>query len=184
LQEESAELRRILERCLAAFVDAGTFGLSLDGLASEAGISKRMLIHYFGHREMIEEGAMALLEDRLRGQFSPGAFPRGAAPEVVVGALWDRTATPGARGVLLLVMDLSRRAWRGSERAKAFYAEQQKLWVRLLLRYLPDRATVDDVLQSFQGAVLAYLITGDPAPGRRTLMRIVAKSRRPRRRRA
>jgi AcrR family transcriptional regulator len=184
LQDDRTELQRILDRCLTAFVDAGTLDLSLDGLAREAGISKRMLIHYFGHRETIEEGAMALLEERLRAQFSPGAFPRGAAPEAVVGALWDRTTAPGARGVLLLVMDLSRRAWRGSERAKAFYAGQQKLWVRLLLRYLPDRATADDVLQSFQGAVLAYLITGDPGPGRRALMRIVSTPRRPGRRHA
>jgi hypothetical protein len=114
----------------------------------------------------------------ISNTLGPRALPRGVALEVVVGTLWDRTTTPNARGVLLLVMDLSRRAWRGSERAKAFYAGQQKLWVRLLLQFLPNRATVDEVLQSFQGAVLAYLITGDPAPGRRALMRIVSKTRR------
>jgi hypothetical protein len=43
------------------------------------------------------------------------------------------------------------------------------------LRYLPDKNTVEDVLQSFQGAVLAYLITGDPEPGRRMLNRLCAK---------
>jgi hypothetical protein len=50
-----------------------------------------------------------------------------------------------------------------------------RVWVELLLRYLPDKNTVEDVLQSFQGAVLAYLITGDPEPGRRTLDRLCAK---------
>jgi len=69
-------------------------------------------------------------------------------------------------------MDLPRRAWKGSARAKAFYAEQQRLWVQLLMRFLPNRLAVEEVLQLFQGAVLAYLITGDPEPGRRSLDRI------------
>ena len=70
-------------------------------------------------------------------------------------------------------MDLSKRAWSGSKRAKAFYQEQQRLWIELLTRFLPDCATVEEVLQAFQGAVLAFLITGDREPGRGALMRIL-----------
>ena len=110
----------LLQRCLAAFVQAGTIDLSLDQLANTVGISKRMLVHYFGGRENIEEGAMALLEEKLRSQFAPQSFPPVVSPETVVTALWEQTTAPQARGVLLLVMDLSRRAWNGSERAKAF----------------------------------------------------------------
>jgi AcrR family transcriptional regulator len=167
-------LATLTERCLGAFVRSGTLELSLDHLASVVGISKRMLIHYFGKREAIEERAMALLEDRLRVQFAPENFPSGVDLGKVVQALWDRTTHPDSRGVLLLLMDLSRRAWNGSPRAKSFYEEQQRLWADLLLRYLPDKKGVDDVLQTFQGSVLAYLITGDPKPGRRTLTRICA----------
>jgi hypothetical protein len=94
-----------------------------------------------------------------------------------VTALWKRTTAPEAKGVLLLVMDLSRRAWNGSARAKAFYAEQQRLWVQLLMKFLPDQPTVEEVLQLFQGAVLAYLITGDPEPGMRSLTRIFSSRR-------
>ena len=36
-----------------------------------------------------------------------------------------------------------------------------------------DRAIVEEVLQAFQGAVLAFLVTGDGKPGRRALMRIL-----------
>lgn len=168
----------ILERCLAAFVAAGTLDLSLDQLAARVGTSKRMLIHYFGGKEAIELKAIAQLEDRLRAQFAPEAFPAGATPEQVVAALWERTTAPAARGVLLLVMDVSRRAWNGSARARAFYAGQQRLWVELLLKFIPDRATVESVLQVFQGAVLAYLITGDPEAGRRALMRALRAPRR------
>jgi hypothetical protein len=75
--------------------------------------------------------------------------------------------------VLLLVMDLSKRAWSGSKRARLFYAEQQRLWIELLMRYLPDGPTVEEVLQTFQGAVLAFLVTGDGELGRRVLMRIL-----------
>jgi AcrR family transcriptional regulator len=172
---ETTDLTDLTESCLGAFVRSGTLDLSLDQLAREVGISKRMLVHYFGGRDAIEERAMTLLENRLRAQFAPENFPAGVGIQVVIHELWDRTTNPQSKGVLLLVMDLSRRAWNGSPRATSFYQEQQRLWVELLSRYLPDKNTVEDVLQSFQGAVLAYLITGDPEPGRRTLDRLCEK---------
>jgi hypothetical protein len=134
-----------------------------------------MLVHYFGGRDAIEERAMELLENRLRVQFDPRNFPSGVDLRTVIQALWDRATNPESKGVLLLVMDLSRRAWNGSARARSFYEEQQRLWVELLLRYSPDKKTIEDVLQTFQGAVLVYLISGDPEPGRRTLDRICAR---------
>ncbi len=149
--------------------------LSLDQLANSVGISKRMLIHYFGSRESLEEQAMTLLEERLRDQFAPQNFPAGVSLESVLQALWDRSTNPSSKGVLLLVMDLSRRAWNGSARAKAFYEKQQYLWEELLLEYLPDPIAVRDILQSFQGAVLRYLITGDSEPGRRMMSRLCTK---------
>lgn len=175
-QQEKRKIDReeLLDRCLKAFIQEGTLDLSLDDLAGMVGVSKRMLVHYFGGRESIEHSAMGRLEDRLRAQFAPESFPPGASPETVVMALWDRTTAPQAKGVLLLVMDLSRRAWNGSTRARAFYDEQQRLWIELLLKFIPDRTTVEEILQLFQGAVLAYLITGDSGPGRRSLMRVLA----------
>jgi len=170
----------LVVRCLAAFIKAGTIDLSLDQLSDQVGISKRMLVHYFGSRESLEEQAMTLLEERLRAQFEPESFPRGVSAQTVLLTLWERTTAPAARGVLLLVMDLSRRAWSGSARARAFYAEQQRLWVELLMKFLPNRTAVEEVLQLFQGAVLAYLITGDPEPGKRSLLRFFA--RRPKKR--
>jgi AcrR family transcriptional regulator len=158
-------------RCLAAFIQAGTFDLSLDRLAKSVKISKRMLVHYFGDREAIEENAMTLLEEKLRAQFAPKLFPTSSSIEDVLALLWKQTTDPKSRGALLLVMDVSRRAWNGSKRAQAFYAEQQRLWVQLLMTFLPNRAAVEEVLQRFQGSVLAYLVTGDPEPGRRSLSR-------------
>lgn len=175
------DLNQLLERCLAAFVEAGTLDLSLDQLARKLGTSKRMLVHYFGGRSHLEEQAMTRLEEKLRAQFSPEQFPQDAALASVVTALWERTTAPQSKGVLMLVMDLSRRAWKGSKRAKAFYTEQQRLWVELLLKFLPNRLAVEHLLQVFQGAVLAYLITGDPKPGRRALMSTLANRKRPNR---
>jgi AcrR family transcriptional regulator len=175
VRHKKASVDQLLDRCLTAFVEAGTLDLSLEQLAKKAGTSKRMLVHYFGGRERIEEKSMTLLEDRLRASFAPETFPAGIGPEVVLAALWQRTTAPQARGVLLLVMYLSRRAWNGSKRAKAFYDEQQRLWVELLLRYLPNRAAVEEILQLFQGAVLAFLITGDPAPGKRAVLNAIKK---------
>ena len=172
-RRKKPDLDALLDRCLAAFVKAGTLDVSLDQLARKAGSSKRMLVHYFGGRQNIEEQAITRLENRLRTQFVPEAFPPGATAQAVVSALWDRTTAPQSRGVLLLVMDLSKRAWSGSKRAKQFYAEQQRLWIKLLMRFLPDRPTAEEVLQTFQGAVLAFLVTGDREPGRRAVMRIL-----------
>jgi len=176
-RQKKAGQEELLQRCLAAFVKSGTIDLSLDQLANSVGISKRMLVHYFGDRENIEEKAMSLLEERLRALFAPESFPLGVSPETIVTTLWEQTTAPESNGVLRLVMDLSRRAWNGSTRAKAFYAEQQRLWMQLLMKFLPDQPTAEEVLQLFQGAVLAYLITGDPEPGRRSLTRIFSSRR-------
>jgi AcrR family transcriptional regulator len=173
-RERGANQGEILERCLGAFIQAGTLDLSLDHLAQQVGVSKRMLVHYFGGRERLEHGAMERLETRLRAQFMPAAFPVGVSPEAVILSLWERTTAPASRGVLLLVMDLSRRAWNGSMRARAFYEEQQRLWEDLLQHYIADREDVLEMLQLFQGAVLAYLVTGNPEPGRQALRRLAA----------
>ena len=174
-QEEIPKRGALVGRCLAAFVASGTLELSLDRLAAKVGVSKRMLVHYFGGRETIEEQAMTLLEERLRAQFAPDAFPPGVTIEQVVAALWERTTAPQSAGVLRLTMDLSRRAWNGSARAKAFYEEQRRLWTRLLMTYLPDESAVEELLQLFQGAVLAFLVTGDAAAGRRALLATLAR---------
>jgi AcrR family transcriptional regulator len=163
----------LLDRCLKAFVQAGTLDVSLDQLARRVGISKRMLVHYFGGRQDIEEGAIALLEARLRAQFAPEQFSPGAAPQEVLRALWDQTTKPESRGVLLLAMDLSKRAWSGSGRAKRFYDGQQKLWIELLTRFIAEPAVAEEVLQTFQGAVLAFLITGDRDVGWRAIVRVL-----------
>jgi len=68
-RKPKSEIDQLTGRCLAAFVEAGSLDLSLDHLAAKVGISKRMLIHYFGSRENLEEAAFALLEERLRATF-------------------------------------------------------------------------------------------------------------------
>ena len=174
LKTTQAEFDEVIGRCLAAFIQAGTLELSLDQIAVQVGISKRMLIHYFGGREAVEERAMSSLEDHLRAQFAPDQFASGVSFAAVVAALWERTTAPESRGVLLLVMDLSRRAWSGAPKAQAFYAEQQRLWVELLLGFTEDRSKIEDVLQLFQGAVQAFLISGNAEPGRLALERLAS----------
>ena len=174
-RKEKAEIGELTSRCLAAFTRSGTLDLSLDRLAAKVGVSKRMLIHYFGSRDELEEQVFALLEERLRVQFSAELFPPGATLLTAVMALWNRSTAPESRGALRVVMDATRRAWSGSARGKAFYVEQQRLWVELLLKFLPDPAAVEELLQLLQGAVLVYLVTGDREPGRRALTRMILR---------
>jgi AcrR family transcriptional regulator len=171
----SGDRDQLLERCLAAFTQEGTLDLSLDLLAKKVGSSKRMLIHYFGSRKNLEEMVMARLEERLRDRFGAGSFPAGTTLRAVVTALWEQTTSAQSRGVLRLIMDVTRRGWSGSEGAKAFYEEQQRLWVELLQEFLSDAAAGESLLQLFQGAVLVYLVTGDRELGRRALDRFILK---------
>jgi AcrR family transcriptional regulator len=173
LQKKSkSEIDEISGRCLAAFVEAGSLDLSLDHLAAKVGVSKRMLIHYFGSRENLEEAAFALLEERLRATFRAELFSPGSTLQTVITALWEQSTAASSRGTLLVAMDATRRAWSGTERAKAFYEEQQRLWVELLANFLPDPAAIEELLQLFQGAILAYLVTGDREMGKRALIRM------------
>jgi AcrR family transcriptional regulator len=174
-----ADRDQLLDRCLAAFVKAGTLDLSLDKLAGMVGSSKRMLIHYFRGREPIEELAMTRLEERLREQFRADVLPKGITLHKVMTLLWEMTSRPEARGALLLVMNVTQRAWSGSKRAREFYRRQQRLWSDMLLAFCSDRLTVEAVLQLFQGATLTYLVTGDRKPGLRAIERFFkAKTRR------
>jgi AcrR family transcriptional regulator len=177
-KKDQSTRERLLEACLAALLHAGTLDLSLDALAKSAKTSKRMLIHYFGTREALEEFAMSLLEDRLRARFRAGAFPAGTPLRTVVGILWDQLTAPQSRGILQLTMDLTRRSWTariesGSARGQRFFEEQQRLWSEMLRDFLPDPVAVETLLQLFQGAALVYLVTGDRDRGRRALDRFI-----------
>jgi AcrR family transcriptional regulator len=174
-RSELRNLGQLVESCLAAFIAAGTLDLSLDHLARAVGTSKRMLIHYLGSREILEQKTFALLEDRLRDRFNVSGFSPSDSLTTVVSALWDQLTAPQSRGTLLLIMDVSRRGWSGSERAKAFYAEQQRRWVDLLSKFLPDAQAVEELLLLFQGAILVYLVTGDSEKGKRALERMLRR---------
>jgi AcrR family transcriptional regulator len=163
----------LLEACLSAFLRAGTLDLSLDALAKAAKTSKRMLIHYFGSREALEELAMARLEDRLRARFRTGTFPAGTPLRTFVLILWNQLTAPQSRGILQLTMDLTRRSWSGSARGKCLFVEQQRLWSEMLHPLLPDAVAVETLLQLFQGAAFVYLVTGDRERGRRALDRFL-----------
>jgi AcrR family transcriptional regulator len=170
---------QLLESCLAAFLRAGTLDLSLDKLAEAAKSSKRMLVHYFGTRESLEEMAMSRLEERLRARFHAGAFPPGTPLRSVVKVLWEQLTAPQSRGALLLTMNLTRRSWSGSERGKRFFEEQQRLWAEMLREFLPDPVAVQTLLQLFQGAALVYLVTGDKDRGWQALDRLVGMETHP-----
>jgi AcrR family transcriptional regulator len=178
-QKKSIDLDPLTERCLDAFIQAGTLDLSLDHLAEKVATSKRMLIHYFGDRQNLEETVMARLEDRLRHRFQISPLPPGISLHAVVSLLWEQSTNAQSRGVLQLIMDVTRRGWSGSPRAKAFYQEQQRLWVELLMKFLPDAPAVEALLQLFQGALLVYLVTGDHEQGRRALARMTLKENNP-----
>jgi len=49
----------------------------------------------------------------------------------------------------------------------------------LLMKFISDPLAVEELLQLFQGAVLAFLISGDPEPGRRAFTHFFSDHRTP-----
>jgi AcrR family transcriptional regulator len=166
---------QLQQDCLSAFIRVGTLDLSLDQLGAAVGTSKRMLIHYFGSRENLEEKVIDLFENLLREKWAVSESPTGASLATVVQTLWAQLTSPESWGILLLTMDISRRGWMGSERGRAFYLKQLRLWEELFLKFLPDPQAVGELLQMLQGSILVYLITGDRKQGADALQRMVQR---------
>ncbi|MGD0097848.1 MAG: TetR/AcrR family transcriptional regulator [Terracidiphilus sp.] len=173
--EKQRDLDRLQQSCLAAFIQAGTLDLSLDRVAVTVGISKRMLIHYFGSRDALEAQVLTLFEDWLRQWLVGPGLPAGATLASAIPVLWDQLTAPDSRSVLLLIMDIHRRGWQGSEHAKAFSLSQQRFWHELLTQLLPDTQAVEELLDLFRGAILTYLVTGDRDQGSRSLQRMIQR---------
>ena len=176
-REKKHIVDQLVGRCMSAFLEAGTLDVSLDNLSRKVGISKRMIVHYFGGRDGLERKAMRRLEDTLRAQFSPASFPHTGSVRKMILTLWERATRSEARGILLLVMDLARRAWSGSAAAQAFYQEQLRLWARLLQDLGVDKGFIQTIIVTFQGAVLMLLTTGNPDPGKQALLRLLSGKR-------
>lgn len=174
----------LVDRCLGAFVEAGTLDLSLDQLSGRTGTSKRMLVHYFGGREALELRTMYRLEERLQARFAPESLPAGWSPRKAVLDLWEQATSREHRGELLLIMEVARRAWSGSAAARAFYVTQQQLWTQLLLRFISDRTLVEELFFLFEGAALMFLVTGEAQAGRRALAGVLSRTTQTRKRRA
>jgi hypothetical protein len=134
-----------------------------------------MLIHYFGSRENLEENVLDLFESQLAQRLTSPEFSDGASLATVMQSLWAQLTAPESWGNLLLTMDISRRGWMGSERARAFYLKQLRRWEELFSKFLPDPQAVGELLQLLQGTILIYLITGDRKLGADTLQRTVQR---------
>lgn len=176
-EETKAYRQKLLEECLKVFIAKGTLDISFDELARYLNTSKRMLVHYFGNREELELAALDLFEERLRYQFQPEAFPAKVSLRTVVMALWKQVTASESQGALLLSMEMTRRGWLGSPRYRQFFEAQQEAWKTLLLQYSPKAAVVYSLLHLFQGAVLQFLVSRDPEPGRASLLRFLASKR-------
>ena len=160
----------LLERCFAAAQAGDSLELSLHELAERAGTSARMLIYHFGSRDALEHAMVARLEEELRERFRAfeSAAP-GQGPRTAVLSLWEALTHPSMRGLLRLVMDVLHRAQRGDAPARSMAAAQTVLWEEFLAPRLDDRARSAALFLLVQGAVLDFLVLGDPQRGRSAL---------------
>ena len=146
----------VVERCLEAYLKAGTMELSLDQLGVETGTTKRMLVHYFGNRQGIEERAIAHFERRLEDRFQPGRFASIESFEEGSMALWDRLTEPEFVPSLRLSYELFRLASK-PERAQQFHDRLLQLWAGILVRYTESSEDAARYAETFKMLAIGFL---------------------------
>ncbi len=86
----------LLEAAATHLVEHGVAKVSLEGIATTAGTSARMLVHHFGTRDALIAGALQIARRRqlahAQGHFAPG--PDAA---VVLAAAWPWLVDPETR---------------------------------------------------------------------------------------
>jgi AcrR family transcriptional regulator len=88
------EAARILEAATAALARDGFAGATLGRIAAEAGVDKKMVLYYFGSREVLLARVVRWLGEQVAAQVEealgevPAAHGPGPVAEAVVDALW------------------------------------------------------------------------------------------------
>ncbi len=84
----------------------GVSGLSLRPLAAALGTSDRMLLYYFGTRELLLEQVLDRVGDGLVAALSEAVPPGRSAPEVLLRSVWTQVRVPAVEPVLRLYVEI------------------------------------------------------------------------------
>ena len=169
---EPQKKEELLERCLAAAIDAGALDSSINAIAKRIGTSGRMLVYHFGSKQELEQQLIGLLETRLREKlwsFQGVSIAEADCPAEVLLEMWSHLTSPEMHGLLKLTMELNQRAIQGDSETQDFLEQESQKWIDSLLNLTNSRTTASTLFHIFQGAILDFLTTGNAQRGQQTI---------------
>jgi len=149
----------------------GAGGSSLRPLAAALGTSDRILLYYFGSRELLLEAVLDLVGDGLVSALSDAVPPGRSPPEVLLRTLWSTARDPGVEPVLRLYVEILGQAAAG---VAPFPAAARRValnwldWVQLRLD-VPAAERQDAaaaLLATLDGLLLLHLAVGSDVADR------------------
>ncbi|MEM9568754.1 MAG: TetR/AcrR family transcriptional regulator [Cyanobacteria bacterium P01_E01_bin.34] len=166
----------LLERCLAAAIETGELGGSINQIAARVGTSGRMLVYHFGSKQELERQVIARLEERLREtlwsfQSVPEEGGQGLKPALM--DMWRHLMAPNMRGLLKLTMELNQRAMQGEEETRQFLERESQQWIDYLSELTHDSTIAVPLFCVFQGAILDVLTTGNVRRGEQAIQAFI-----------
>jgi AcrR family transcriptional regulator len=160
----------LAEGALAHVLEHGLIGLSLRPLAAALGTSDRMLIYYFGSKETLIADVVALANHRLADSIGEADPPVRTVGDLVRYA-WRVVDAPDAHGAMRVYLEMCVLSVNEPERWSAAHERLREPWLVMLRTGLAElgvparrrEALADLILDTIDGALLARLVTTDPA---------------------
>jgi AcrR family transcriptional regulator len=177
---EPQKKEELLERCLAAAIEAGALDSSINAIAKKIGTSGRMLVYHFGSKQELDRQLIGLLETRLREQlwsFQSVSLAGAASLAEPLLEMWKHLTSPEMHGLLKLTMELNQRAIQGDSETQHFLEQESQKWIDSLSNLTQDRTAALSLFHLFQGAILDFLTTGNAQRGQQTIEAFTATLR-------
>jgi AcrR family transcriptional regulator len=156
---------RLLHKCLAYFLRHGVAHLSLRPLAGAIGTSARMLLHYFGSKEMLIAEVMERVHVRLQATFQELLDrSNNNAGQHFLLEFWSALAAKANRPALRLLFEVQVLALQNPKRYRRYLTHASGSWRELIERALPpgrasaEAATLYNAV--IDGLLLELLSTG------------------------
>jgi AcrR family transcriptional regulator len=161
----------LLEQCLAATIELGTFDFSINEIAKHVGTSGRMLVYHFGSKQELDRQIVGQLEERIREKmwsFQDTIDPESISQLDFLIKMWEHFTSPEMSGLSSLTMELNQRAIQGDRETRIFLELESQKWIAALATQFGEDVA-GTLFHLFQGAILDFNTTGNTERGKKTI---------------
>ncbi len=161
----------LLERVVEYVRQHGVGSLSLRPLAKAVASSPRVLLYYFGSKELLIVEALRAMRDHQRIEFARLNELDGASPTDACKAVWDVMSSPQGLHAFATFVDIYALALHDPAKLPGFLESTVESWLsfgqseRLAEGYTlaQSRAISTVIIAGFRGFLLDLTATGDAA---------------------